>query len=139
MKFDWSGFTADDFVDYCARMENSMEYADNYIGNVRVGELCFDLVLRDYEGNGTLVLTYDLYVGGVDSGYGYSRIDEGYPYDYAEGSDFDDTCISIPYDEFQKIAETAFRNYIKWYNQSGAAYGTYSDLNEKAEAPLHVW
>jgi hypothetical protein len=47
-KFDWSGFTKEDFTDYCAKMENGQLYADDYVGCVRTGELCFDLVLRLY-------------------------------------------------------------------------------------------
>lgn len=133
MKFDWSKFTQNDFADYCTKMKNDLLYADDYIGAVRVGDLCFDLVLRTYDEGKSLVLTYDLYVGGVDSGYGYSKIDD-YPYDYAEGDDFQDTCISMTYDDFKELAEASFIYYItnnKWYSAV--------NLVEKANEELHVW
>lgn len=149
-KFDWSNFTKENFVDYCAQMENGKLYADDYIGCVRVGELCFDLVLRLYEedkngnwnDNDNLTLTYDLYVGGVvgdwnPSGepYAYSRIEPGYPYDYAEGGDFDDSCISMTYEDFVKLAEDSFAEYI----ETSRYYNAPNLLREKAEAPLHIW
>jgi len=134
MIFDWSDFTAEDWVDYCAKVENDQMYADDFIGAVRVGELCFDFVTREYDA-GKLVLTFDLYVGGIDSGYGYSRIEDGYPYDYAEGSNFDDTCISLPYQEFQLLAEAAMKRYLG----EGQIFYAQANLTELAERPLHIW
>lgn len=132
MKFNWNDFTENDFVNYCAKMENDMYFADDYVGAVRVGDLCFDLVLRLYDESEGLVLTYDLYVGGVDSGYGYGKND--YPYDYAEGDDFKDSCISMTYDDFKEMAEESFTRYIencKWY----AAV----NLVDKANEELNIW
>ncbi len=91
MTFDWHGMTQDAFEKY--RME---KIADNqkdlnepgavfrwheydYIGCTRVGELCFDLLLRLKDGddeNSPMVLTFDCYAGGVIFGtepYSYSR------------------------------------------------------------------
>lgn len=136
MKFDWSAFTETDFVAYCAQIENDKLYADDYIGAVRVGELCFDFVLRTYDDE-RLVLTFDCYVGGIggENAYGYSRIEKGYPYEYAEGDDFDDTCISLTYAEFQQLAESKMERYI----QEGQIWFTQTNLMERALMPLHVW
>ena len=133
MKFYWNNFTKKDFVDYCAKMKNNTLHADDYVGAVRVGDLCFDLVLRSYDEGKSLVLTYDLYVGGVDSGYGYNKKDD-YPYDDAEGGDFNDTCISMTYEDFQKIAESSFAYYIKHCEFYDSA-----NLIEKANEELHIW
>jgi len=147
MKFDWNGFTANDFVNYCARVENDMIGQDDYVGCVRVGNLCFDLLVRQY--GDIQCLSFDLYVGGVDTGYGYadmkkaidmyngisdnSEKDPQYPYDYADGEDFEDTMISMVYEDFQKYAEERFEKYIKscQYNEAS--------LIEKANEPLHIW
>ena len=130
-KFDWSGFNEQAFNDYC---EVNVFGADDYIGCCRVGELCFDLVLRDLGGE-ELALTYDLYVGGVDDGYGYSRIEENYPYTEADGGFLHDADISeFAYEQFNDFAEGVFADYIE--------HSTYTDsmgLAAKARAPLHVW
>ena len=136
MKFDWSNFTQNDFVDYCAKTENEMLTAiDDYVGCVRVGNLCFDLLV-EMDNKNKWRLAYDLYVGGVDSGYGYSaRNDkmEEYPYDYADGGMFEDTMISMSYEDFQKHAEAEFEKYIKTHTYNAAS------LIEKANEPLNIW
>lgn len=129
MKFDWTNFTEIDFTDYCAKAENDLMHEDEYVGCVRVGNLCFDLMVRDNDGK--LYLSYDLYVGGVDSGYGYTASD--YPYDYAEGGNFEDTMISMSYEEFQKYAEEKFELFIKiWPYEAASLVG-------KANEPLNIW
>ena len=130
MKFDWTNFTKIDFTDYCAKVENSMIGYDDYVGCVRVGNLCFDLIVF-YDENGKQFLAYDLYVGGVDSGYGYTASD--YPYDYAEGGNFEDTMISMTYEEFQKYAEEKFELFITMWPYEAAS------LIEKANEPLNIW
>lgn len=136
MEFDWSGFSKEDFANYCAQVENNQAFCDEYIGNVRAGELCFDYVIRMYDW-GTLVLTFDLYVGGIggENAYGYSRIEENYPYEYAEGDDFDDTCISLSYEEFKQLAESKMKRYL----QEGQIWFVKANLMELAERPLHIW
>lgn len=69
MKFNWNSFTEEDFVNYCATIENERMFDNDFIGCVRIGDLCFDLIVREY--NDEFVLDYDLYVGGFDDGYGY--------------------------------------------------------------------
>lgn len=135
MKFDWTNFTEIDFVDYCAKAENVILASDDYVGCVRVGNLCFDLLMRFNEDE-KWQLSYDLYVGGVDTGYGYSGRNSkipNYPYDYAEGGDFEDTMISMTYEEFQKYAETEFEKYITTWPYEAAS------LVEKANEPLNIW
>ena len=131
MKFDWTNFTENDFTDYCAKAENFILDPDDYVGCVRVGNLCFDLMVRCNEDD-KWWLSYDLYVGEVDTGYGYSD-KNNCPYDYAEGGDFEDTMISMTYEEFQKYAEVEFEKYITTWPYEAAS------LVEKANEPLNIW
>lgn len=100
------------------------------VGCCRIGDLCFDLVIRDYrivKNKPRLYLTYDLYVGGIDSGYGYGN--DGYPYDYADGEGWDMESIkAYDFDEFKNMAEDEFRAFIK-----------ISGYEDKANEPLHIW
>lgn len=130
MKFNWDGFTEEDFVKYCATIENEKMFDNDFIGCVRIGDLCFDLVLREY--NNEFVLDYDLYVGGIDDGYAYGK--ENYPYTEGGGGTFEDSLISMSYDDFVKQAEEAFTDYIYHSN-----YSTEYNLVDKANEPLHTW
>lgn len=47
------------------RTYKESNYDGGWIGNVRCGLLCFDII--DFD----TFLHFDLYVGGVDTGYGY--------------------------------------------------------------------
>lgn len=69
MKFNWKGFTEEDFVNYCATIENNQMFDNDFVGRVTVGDLCFDFIVR--EDNDEIVLDYDWYIGGIDDGYGY--------------------------------------------------------------------
>lgn len=130
MKFNWDGFIEEDFANYCATIENEKMFDNDFIGCARIGDLCFDLVLREY--NNEFVLDYDLYVGGVDDGYGYGK--DNYPYTEGGGGTFEDSLISMSYDDFVKQAEEAFTDYIYHSNYS-AEY----NLVDKANEPLHTW
>lgn len=130
MKFNWNGFTEEDFVDYCARMENDQVYDGDFIGCVTVGDLCFDLIVR--ENGNELMLDYDLYVGGIDDGYGYGK--DNYPYTEGGGGSFGESMISYTYDAFVKWAEFKFKDFIM-YSYMSSKY----NLVEKANEPLHVW
>lgn len=138
--FNWDGFTATDFANYCTEMENEELYAGDHLGCVRIGELYFDLYLslRDFDSldPNALVLTFDLYVGGAggDNPYAYSVIEPDFPYAYAEGLYFEDTCISMTYDDFVAMAEDAFTRYI-----NHSYFTNVYDLPAKAVAPLHIW
>lgn len=130
MKFNWNGFTEEDFVDYCAKMENNQVCDGDFIGCVTVGDLCFDLIVR--ENNNDLVLDYDLYIGGIDDGYSYGK--DNYPYTEGGGRNFEDTMISLTYDKFIESAEKSFVDYI--FNSN---YAEKYHLVEKANKPLHIW
>lgn len=145
MKFNWDSFTKNEFENYKKRVTND-DMLDELlreacIGNVRVGELCFDLLIQELETDDeevfNLCLTYDLYVGGEDTGYGYSNRygHNNYPYDYAEGNAFNGTCTDMTYEDFQKYAEEVFENYIK---DEGQFYVSYS-LIDKANTELNLW
>lgn len=58
------------------------DYCDDYIGGIRVGECCFDVVLiigeTEYD-----FYNIDCYVYGIDSGYGIAK--DGTPYDMYDG------------------------------------------------------
>ena len=130
MKFNWNGFTEEDFANYCATIKNEQMFDNDFVGCVTVGDLCFDFVVREYDDR--FVLDYDLYVGGIDDGYGYGK--DNYPYIEAEGGSFADTIISMNYDEFVKQAEELFTDYI--YN---SYYSAKYNLVDKANEPLHIW
>ena len=123
--FDWQDFSESRYNETRAKMNDNPAHDGLFVGCVRVGELCFDLVLRDY-GEPKPSLDYDLYVGGIDDGYGYGK--DCYPYTYAEGGMLQ-TCAD--YDTFKATAEQEFVNYIN-------SYGAY-DLPTKAAMPLHTW
>lgn len=131
MKFNWDGFTEEDFVDYCAKVENNMfGHSEYYIGCVRVGDLCFDLLITWLDRE--FVLYYDLYVGGIDDGYGYGNND--YPYTDGGGGSFEESMIGYTYDTFVKISESKFEDFIE-NSYTSSKY----NLAEKANKPLHIW
>lgn len=103
---------------------------DWIVGFCRIGNLCFDLTIRDYRlvnDNPRLFLSYDLYVGGIDKGYGYSK--DGYPYNWEGGNDWSlESLKSYNFDEFKLMAEDEFRGFIKL-----------SDREDEANKPLHIW
>lgn len=127
-KFYWGGFTAEDFNRYC---ENAHDIgADWFVGAVRIGDLCFDLVTRDF-GGGEITLSYDLYIGGVDDGYGCKN---GYPYTFGDGGSFRGSCSDMTYDEFTEYAEGVLSDFIAGYAPT-ADY----DVQTKANEPLNIW
>lgn len=132
MRFECN-ISENDWTEYMSKYENETIWDGEYICCFRVGDLCFDIVYTD-PGDEKPFLRYDLYVGGEDTGYGYSRIEDGYPYDYADGDGFGDTCVWMTLDDFKAKAEEVLTAYI---NENDTRFG-YS-LVEKANEPLHVW
>ena len=134
LKFNWDGFTAENYDEYFR--EEHIDDCD-YIGSVRIGDLCFEIVAWHFGRDGDR-LGFEIYVGGVDDGYGYSKsgsclcqdeTDKGYPYTQMDGDVFSfDERNGMSYEEFRTAAEEEFTQYIEWY-----------DLTEKAEMPLHIW
>lgn len=135
-QFEWS-FPKNVYLNI-VDMEKNDDIDDGFfVGSCRAGDLCFDLVGREVEGGKTrITLCYDLYVGGIDTGYGYSHIEEshGYPYTEADGGWLYGKCQELPYEEFLKYAEEQFAEYIEH-----STYTESMNLVEKANAPLHVW
>lgn len=136
MVFNWDSFPKDDFVDYCARMENGLLGDGAYIGCVRIGTLCFDLVLREYiNRNNTkeYSLDYDLYIGGIDSGYGYASTTR-YPYSYDGGGSFESLMIDLTYEQFKDNVERALTDFIM---NEGSEHNI--SLVEEANKPIKIW
>lgn len=139
MKIKW--YLKED--DYNKYKKHQHEYGDydsvgDYIGSVRVGSLCFDII------NWGNHLWFDLYVGGVDTGYGYSdkKGYENYPYDYADSCSFrwDENVKEITLEEFQK----ELSEYIEEHIEKMEGYVTdvraiAVSLINKANEDLQLW
>ena len=102
--------------------------AEDYLFSVRIGDLCFDLK-ADEDDSAEYPIDYDLYVGGVDDGYGKSWRKPGYPYTWYGSDTFFESVLTMGFDEFKKVAEEEFVEYIK-YDDS---------LIAKALEPLNIW
>jgi hypothetical protein len=116
----------------------------------RIGDLCFDV--RAWNGDEWAGWGFELYCGGVDTGYGYSAKEalkkeeykdkwdvpdeEKYPYDEVDYGEFPRWMANYPMKEFQEKAEEVFRSLII---RNRHRYLASVDLVEKANEPLHVW
>ena len=119
------------------------EYKDDdvygeYIGSARIGNLCFDII------NWGNHLWFDLYVGGVDTGYGYSQQDgyEDYPYDYADSGSFiwDDDVKNTSLEEFQKQLTEYIIEHIETLEGYVTDVKTMAiSLIDKANEELQLW
>lgn len=152
--FDWSEFNANDYAEFCAKVENGGFDVDDhdeipyeFVTSVRCGELSFDLeVCRDEMPCGKSVATeirillyalgYD--VTGMETGWAegpdldgitpYCRLGDGYYMKYMP--------IEYTYENFQKVMEDKFvrmmngTEFQKWYKD---------DLKEVAKRPLIKW
>ena len=87
---------------------NNRDQIFDYLGSCRIGNLCFDILVRDDEGRS--YLSYDCYIGGIDDGYGYGK--DGYPYTYGDGGDWDSLFPGCSLEAFQESAENEFREFI---------------------------
>lgn len=134
--FHWDGFDgAFDEKAYNESVKDAHEKHESaldYVGAVRVGDLCFDLTLIDLENDEPFYLQYDLYVGGIDSGYGYSG--SAYPYDYFDGGCFGKNALELSYADFKIMAEKVLTDYIN-KNDNSETY----NLIQKANEPLNIW
>lgn len=112
MEFCWDNFKKEKYTDIKDKLDKRAELADDYIGSVRVGEICVDVLIRDYGEGDTpkYAYSYDFYVANEDTGYGY-RLESNIPYDYADGTDLTDLALS--YDEFVKKSEELLTSFIK--------------------------
>jgi len=122
-----------------------------YLGCCRVGDLCFDIRAWSpgefWNGWG-----FELFCGGVDTGYGYSAREAMkdhpewkwkyevpdkllYPYDEVNYGEFPAGFESYSLKEFQEKAEPVFEEFIK---EKSIIYDN-ADLIAKANEPLHEW
>ena len=139
MKFNWDEFSEKDFANYCKKMRSNIEYEGEWVGCVRVGDLCFDLVIA-LNKNDDMIFEYDLYVGNVDTGYGYSNLNKNddsddYPYDCVNGLNFPNTCVDMTYEYFKEYAEAEFEHFIIVEDETYKL----ASLIDKANEELKVW
>lgn len=127
--FNWDGFTKEKYNDV---KNNIDKYEDEYIGCVRVGELCIDVLIRNYyeDDKDKYAFSFDVYVANEDTGYGYRN---GIHYDYAEGEDIDD--LNLSYEDFVSCSENVLSDFLERNNRIGHTYS----LIEKANKPLFIW
>ena len=137
MKFNWI-YNKDELKRYFEyRNYNKTEEDSDYITNIRAGVLCYDLIERYIDG--IFYLYAELYVGGIDSGYGYVDLDtERYPYDYCDSG-----CRYWKIDDFKNkdintILETIEADITERIIQSDHIYEGKS-LVEMANEELHNW
>ena len=105
------------------RTYKESNYDGGWIGNVWCGLLCFDII--DFD----TFLHFDLYVGGVDTGYGYSdrlKDQPDYPYDFCsthslhiEDSFTDGYTIDVvgQYDSVEEASRNLYLEYEKMCSQ----------------------
>lgn len=112
----------------------------DFLCNVRCGELCFDIVERETN-PGVMKVFADLYVGGIDTGYGYSK--DGYPYDFMEdvGYVWDVSAFKgLDLNGFKAIVEQKISKCVLDAKTAHTTRGIETvDLLKKAEMPLHIW
>lgn len=140
MEFNYDGFPKQKWIELYTKLRENDIDDDEYCGSIRVGDLCFDIILHTsiYWDSNELDPTDsyvcgDLYIGGVDSGYGYGN--DNYPYDYSsDGADMSvkEFLNLITYEEWKTKFEELAMETIERNNEH---YGTVAKANE----PLHVW
>lgn len=115
-----------------------IDFGLGYMGSFRTGDLCFDIIMREYDSI-EYRIDADLYVGGEDTGYDYGK--NNYPYDYFDAcgwswkvEEFQDKTV----DEFKKIVCKKCEELILEFNNKCPE--TYSEtLIEKANKPFNIW
>lgn len=131
MKINWDDLKEKNYTNDKTKLA---EMVDDCIGFIRIGEICVDVLIRDY-GDGDIpkyAYSYDFYVANEDTGYGYKTDMNNLPYDYADGTDLKD--LSLSYDEFVKKSEELITKFIE-ENDKVNGYS----LIEKANKPLLIW
>lgn len=137
MKFLWM-MSEKDYKDYRKHQHefDDKEIEGTYIGALRAGDLCFDIL------NWGNHLWFDLYVGGVDTGYGYSSKEgfKGYPYDFCDSVSFcNKTDVqNISFEDFKKMIGKFVQEHLA-ENSSYDVKGKHIDLLKKANSKLKMW
>jgi hypothetical protein len=152
MKFVWEMEEKkwNEFTDALDRKAFDVAYMEGeYLGCCRTGDLCFDI--RAWSGGEWTGWGFELYCGGVDSGYGYSSREAMesnpeyeskydvpdellYPYDEVEYGEFPAGFETYTLAEFKEAAEKVFEQFIETENPHYEV-----SLIDKANEPLHVW
>lgn len=114
---------------------------DQHLGCIFVGDIYVSIVIRDY-GNERVKLAYsfDLYVAGEDTGYGYKTSEDGnilFPYDYVDGDDIWVSDLPENFEAFKKKAEKLITRYIAANDIRIERKNPYS-LVEKASNPVRL-
>lgn len=109
----------------------------DHIGSVRIGTLCFDLIERKGKRDKNYLYA-DLYVGGIDTGYGYGKDD--YPYTYVDWISRQWTVDKLPkdYRSFKKEIEEKLTMLIKHARSITLKRKQYS-LQEKNLDDVKIW
>lgn len=108
--FCWDNLTEDNFKKfYEVFIHTDDDLIDDCVGQVRAGVICIDLIIRT--DNEKMWLSYDVYVGYCDSGYGYKN---NIPYDYKDGGDFKnaDVITNHEYADFKEMMKKEFTDFI---------------------------
>lgn len=132
MRFNWNDLTEDRYTNDKKKL---IDLVEDCIGFIRIGEICVDVLIRDYgetDEEHKLAYSYDFYIANEDTGYGYKE-DLDIAYDYADGTDLFD--LSLSYDDFVKESERLIKEFIEANDKIGHSYS----LVEKANKPLLVW
>lgn len=137
MKFDWRNFTEEDYKNYLAKCVAKIFDCNDYLGAVRVGDICIELLDSYWFGADDeydeleKALAYNFYVAFEDTGYGYKN--NGLTYDYAGGV-FIDAPYDMSYEEFKNKMEKLFEEFITENNETNG----YS-LVKHANKRLKIW
>lgn len=125
--------------------KNQSKYSErtpaDCIGSLRCGQLCFDIC------DAGSSLLFDLYVYGVDSGYGYKeRQSETFPYDFCEECSYavDEDISEMSFADFAHMVESHISNIIIGRGGYTATLSdgktqVYVDILKRACADLLIW
>lgn len=89
-----------------------------FIGQVQIGNLMVDFNLTSYDE--ATALDFDVFVGGVDSGYGYTEKNK-IPYDYVSGGSIINKKNIYEFtslDKFKEIALSEIKEFIDNHSKS---------------------
>ena len=117
----------------------------DFIANVKSGDLCFDLIFREYD-EGEYIISTDLYVTGDEIVKGYGESDSGRAYDFFSNTGY---CINVA--DIKGMDISKFKDYVNNlltkeilitaeddFKNIGAM-GSKCNLIEKANKPLAEW
>ena len=96
---------------------------EDYIGNMRIGTICFDIIIRE------AILNFDCYVGGIgDYGYSTKVGFENYPYEEYGGFDIEKDYTKMSLEDIKQEAERLAEEFI-----------IESHLTNEAKKELILW